>query len=99
WGDCNGDGDPDLPLFFGGPGVAFSEMPGFRTQLANGNYHGASWCDYDRDGDLDLVILGYYLGAWDSRALPSAQPPTPDLVLQNQGNGTFVNVASALGMD
>ena len=52
WGDMNGDGYPDLPLFTGGPGKTFNEIPGFRKLLANGNYHGAAWCDYNRDGKL-----------------------------------------------
>lgn len=88
WGDYNGDGYLDIPLFLGGPSRPFQEMPGFRDLLAEGNYHGASSCDYDRDGDLDLAILGYTLG----------ERLTPSLLLQNQGDGTFVNVAPQLGM-
>jgi hypothetical protein len=88
WGDFNGDGYPDLPLFTGGPGGLFTETPGFRDLLAEGNYHGASSCDYDRDGDVDLVILGYTLG----------ERLTPNILLQNQGDGTFANVAPVLGM-
>jgi hypothetical protein len=89
WGDLNGDGYLDLPLFTGGPGGVFTETPGFRALLAAGNYHGVSTCDYDRDGDLDMVILGYKLPARD----------TPNLLLQNQGDGTFIDVAPQLGMN
>lgn len=88
WGDYNGDGYLDLPLFAGGPRPPFTEMPGFRALLAQGNYHGASSCDYDRDGDPDLVILGYALG----------ERLTPNVLLRNEGDGTFANVAPALGM-
>jgi hypothetical protein len=118
WGDFNADGFPDLPLFTGGPGDGFAEIQGFRDLLAQGNYHGASWCDYDRDGDIDLVILGYDVsgpdidhGALvelgflprerdpdeDEVLLP--RPPTPNLLLQNQGDGTFLDVAPSLNMD
>lgn len=88
WADYNGDGILDIPLFWGQPNPPFTEMPGFRALLRHGNYHGASSCDYDRDGDIDLVILGYRLG---SRL-------TPNLLLQNQGDGTFIDVAPDLGM-
>jgi len=89
WADLNGDGYLDLPLFTGGPGGFFTETPGFRALLAGGNYHGVSTCDYDRDGDLDMVILGYKLPGRD----------TPNLLLQNQGDGTFIDVAPQLGMN
>ncbi|MBY0279289.1 CRTAC1 family protein [Candidatus Binatia bacterium] len=85
WGDYDGDGDPDLPLYHNDGDGTFSEIPGFRDLLANGNYHGAAWADYDRDGDLDLTMLPYATGA--------------TLLLQNQGDGTFTDVAQTLGMD
>jgi Calx-beta domain-containing protein/VCBS repeat protein/flagellar hook capping protein FlgD/ASPIC/UnbV protein len=101
WGDFNGDGYPDLPLFMGVPSGPLLEIPGFRDLLAHGNYHGTAWCDYDRDGDLDLVILGYNAGGFELGEKPAAtiRPPTPNLLLQNQGDGTFINVAPALGLD
>jgi len=85
WGDYDADGDLDLPLYRNDGNGTFSEMPGFRDHLAGGNYHGAAWADYDNDGDLDLIILPYERGS--------------TLLLQNQGDGTFVDVAPALGMD
>jgi hypothetical protein len=88
WADFNLDGYPDLPVFTGDGGGGFFETPGFRPLLAEGNYHGAASCDYDRDGDPDLVILGYTL---DERL-------TPNVLLRNQGDGTFTNVAPLLGM-
>jgi hypothetical protein len=58
WGDYDGDGRPDMPLYEN-TGTSFSEMPGMRSQLGDGNYHGSAWCDYDRDGRMDFVILPY----------------------------------------
>lgn len=86
WGDEDNDGDLDLPLYRNDGDGTFSEIPGFRDLLAGGNYHGSAWADYDGDGHLDLFILPY--GA-DSQAL----------LLHNRGDGTFENVAPALGMN
>lgn len=49
----------------------------------------AAFADYDLDGDLDL-----YVG---SEALPD--DPFPGLLYQNQGNGTFRDVAAAAGVE
>jgi len=88
WADFNGDGYLDLPMFTGIPGGNFVETPGVRALLAGGNYHGASTSDFDRDGDLDMVVLGYKL---PDRA-------TPNLFLRNNGDGTFTDIAPQLGM-
>ena len=87
WGDYDRDGDLDLPMFRNDGDGTFSEMPGFVGVLDKGNFHGSAWCDYDHDGDLDLVMLGYTI------------EPTKSKVLQNQGDGTFVDVGPQLGMD
>ena len=58
WGDLDADARPDLPLYQN-DGAEFVEMAGIRALLGNGNYHGAAWCDYDRDGDQDLVVMPY----------------------------------------
>jgi hypothetical protein len=84
WGDYDGDGDLDLPLYRNEGDGTFSEIPGFRDLLAGGNYHGAAWADYDNDGDLDLTILPY-----GSASI---------LLLQNQGDGRFIDVSPSLGM-
>jgi len=87
WGDVDADRDVDLPLQINGGRATFSEMPGFRPLLNNGNYHGAAWADYDRDGKLDLVMPSY-----DSLA-------THTLLVHNLGVDGFVDAAPALGMD
>ena len=48
-----------------------------------GNY-GSIWIDYDNDGDLDCYV-----------AKCGCDPA--DLLMRNEGNGTFVNMASAFG--
>jgi hypothetical protein len=88
WGDPDADGWLDLPLYKGYAGAAFGEMHGFRAHLAGGNYHGGAWCDYDRNGLPDIVILPYEVqgGA------------TSTLLLRNDGGGAFTNVTvEALG--
>ena len=45
---------------------------------------GASWADFDNDGDLDLYVSNYRLAR--------------NLLWQNQGDGTFVDVAQARGV-
>lgn len=87
WGDCDGDGDLDLPMFENQGNGTFAEMPGFRELLREGNYHGSAWSDYDGDGDPDLVMLSY------------AHIPTNTLLLRNDGGGTFVDVAPGQAMN
>ncbi|MBK9763307.1 MAG: VCBS repeat-containing protein [Flavobacteriales bacterium] len=48
-----------------------------------GNY-GSIWIDYDNDGDMDCFV-----------AKCGCDPA--DLLMRNEGNGTFVNMASAFG--
>jgi tetratricopeptide (TPR) repeat protein len=49
----------------------------------------ASWADYDNDGDLDL-----YVGNETNEGLDA-----PCQLFQNQGNGTFVDVAARAGVE
>ncbi len=58
WGDFNGDNLPDLAMYTN-IGGQFVETPGFRAALGDGNYHGGAWCDYDRDGVMELLLLPY----------------------------------------
>lgn len=88
FGDADGDGLPDLPMYLN-DGSTFIEMPGVRAQLGNGNYHGASWCDYDRDGDMDFVIMPY----------GGAESSYNRIHLFENRPGGFVDVAPTLGMD
>jgi hypothetical protein len=91
WGDYNNDGYPDLAMYRGGPNGVFEEIPGFRDILADGNYHGIAWCDFDRDGDLDVVLVGY-------TGIDGGEP-TPTRLLRNDGEAGFTDIAPSQGMD
>jgi len=93
WGDYDGDGHPDLPLFHSNGDGSFTQIPGFGALLDLGNYHGVSWCDFDRDGDLDVVLLGY------SGPDDDGEGVTPTRLLRNDGPAGFVDLAPALGMN
>ena len=62
----------------------------------------AAWGDYDNDGRLDLFVCGEYrLRPDPNRAIPSSQRPDPRnrcRLYHNQGDGTFVDVAAAAGV-
>lgn len=92
WGDADGDGIPDLPPYKVQPNGELIAIPGFHDLLAEGNYHGGAWCDYDRDGDEDFMILGYV-------GVEGGIAPTPSRLLRNDGPAGFIDVAPALGLD
>lgn len=98
WGDYNNDGQPDL--FVGshlGPSqlweqddLTFSEIAsevGVPSDNAAMTF-GASWTDYDLDGDLDLYITNYNQGTGPHNWL-----------LRNHEGEYFEEVAEAAGID
>lgn len=99
--DIDNDGDEDVFLAHGftstgtqscelfindGTGT-FTEEAALRGANVIGNCFSASFGDYDRDGFLDIYV-GVYgpLNTWTSNVL-----------LRNNGNGTFTNVTTATG--
>ena len=69
FGDYDNDGDADAYLGRSGPGILlrndFATTGGFTsvavtgTPLATSLVDGAAWADFDRDGLLDLYLVGY----------------------------------------
>jgi hypothetical protein len=70
----------------------------------------ALWFDYDRDGDLDLLILNYVRwtpetdvfcsadGKEKSYCTPEAYAGATSWLFRNRGNGTFEDVTAASGL-
>jgi len=73
---------------------------------------GATFLDYDRDGLLDLFVCNYV--AWDSAGEkscfmsatgqrdycgPLTLAPEGDILYRNNGDGTFTDVSTSIGLD
>lgn len=94
WGDYNLDGLLDLfvskwgnqsdLLYRNAGGGTFSEVGGSAGLNDPGDGQGASWGDFDNDGDLDL-FLTRYVGQ-------------PNMLFRNNGNGTFTDIAASMGV-
>jgi hypothetical protein len=113
------DGDADLDLYaandFGGgnslfinEGGTFIERAGERGVLDQGYAMGASFSDYDNDGDLDLHVtkMSSTAGRRILARLSSSELPSRDrldelasgnALYQNTGGGVFRNVTSEAG--
>lgn len=118
-GDYNNDGWQDLFITAFGENMLFrnngdgtfsdvSKLTGISGE--KGFWAGASWADYDRDGDLDLYVTGYVkyidfgltdedLAAEEPPSInPSSFRPERNLFYRNNGNGTFTEVAKEAGI-
>lgn len=120
-GDYDNDGDPDIFITTVGRNHLLQNNDGVfwdvtDTAGVGGDEHqwftSAGFCDYDRDGDLDLFVCNYV--KW-SRAIDFAVnyqltgigraygPPTNfegtnNILYRNNGDGTFSDVSAAAGM-
>jgi len=99
--DVNNDGHLDLYLCrFGAPNLLFINQGDgtFREEaaargLAVVDASGmAAFCDYDRDGDLDVYVQ---TNMFDAARAPGGQK---DYLFRNRGDGTFENVTVAAGI-
>jgi hypothetical protein len=80
-----------------------------------GFWTGASWGDFNRDGHVDLYICGYvryafrpeFIGSSSRQFMatvpfmlnPSSYEPERNLLLRNNGDGTFTDVAKSAGVE
>lgn len=90
--DFDNDGDPDLLLYATSfPGQPLEEKTALLRNEGNGVFEDISatlgddpagvadalWCDFDHEGDLDLLL---------------ARPDKGDMIFQNNGDGGFTNI-------
>lgn len=89
WADYNNDGFLDLYvvmednnnnlLFSNNGNGTFSQITAGVLVTDNGKSRGAAWCDYDLDGDLDLVVPNYL---------------QTNFLYRNDGGGNFTKVTN-----
>lgn len=116
WADVDGDGREDVFVYRWGfqqlllnRGDRFedvSERAGLRRWM---NANSACWLDYDRDGDVDLYVAGYFrddIDMWNlasTRIMQSsfefATNGGHNVLFSNRGDGTFEDVTAAMGCD
>jgi hypothetical protein len=98
WGDADGDGSPDLYVSLGAnlgqslkanrlyrnAGDRFEETSS-RAGASDpaGRGRGVTWIDYDRDGRLDVFVANFR---------------SPNVLLHNEGGGTFIDRAPQAGL-
>jgi len=116
WGDFDNDGWEDLLLYRYGRPELFRNNEG-RAFMAVGeraglpawvNVNSATWFDYDRDGNLDLFIAGYWpdnVNLWKletTKIMPEsfeyANNGGRKYLLRNRGDGTFEDRTEAMGI-
>ncbi len=109
FGDYNNDGCPDLYIVNGGgskgePGLqdalyrnncdgTFTDITGRAGIRDKLNGRGAAWADYNSDGYLDLYVANYGSIADDGTWVAQ-----PNILYENNGNGTFTDVTKKAGV-
>ncbi|MBI5198317.1 MAG: CRTAC1 family protein [Nitrospirae bacterium] len=79
-------------LFQNNGGVIFSDVTVPAGLVAEGDWHGAVWGDYNNDGLQDLFQSGGGGGG-------QGYIGTANRLYKNQGTGTFVDIAVSAGVD
>jgi hypothetical protein len=117
-GDFDNDGDDDLFVTAVGQSRLFRNDKGVFTDvtkqagLAGPNEFStsAAWVDFDRDGNLDLVVANYVQwtpqtdlfctldGTNKSYCTPESYKGASPRLWRNRGNGTFEDVTSKAGL-
>lgn len=100
-GDYDGDGDPDVYLVARGPNrLLRNEGDGTFTEVTDlAGVGDPSWSvaaafgDFDGDGDLDL-----YVGNYIEIVEYPDHVAYPNVLYENRGDGTFVEVTAAFGV-
>ncbi len=116
WGDYDNDGYEDLFLYRWGRSEIFHNERGERfTRVTDeaglpawANINTAVWLDFDRDGDLDLFMGGYYaetVNLWklaNTRMMPESFEYATNggrkYLFENQGGGRFTEIAERVGL-
>src|SRR5437868_4320789 len=107
-GDYDNDGATDLAVstvgsirLFHNEKGRFNDVTEAAGIRSDGLYLGLTFIDYDHDGDLDLFVTR--TTGFAASKLPSPKtPPAPlrysNLMLRNNGNGTFTDVTESIGL-
>jgi len=115
FGDYDNDGFEDLLLYKWGKPELFHNEQGRRfTRVASAsmpawaNINTAVWLDYDRDGQLDLFLAGYYperINLWqlaDTKMMPESFEYATNggrkYLYRNLGQGRFEEVSAKVGL-
>ena len=114
-GDVDGNGYPDVYSAHWGPDRLWLNRGDGRFEKAQGMDDdgwsaGATFFDFDRDGDLDLYLVRYVrYQIGDASCLtdaggpdycgPLKYPGVSDRLYRNRGDGTFEDVSLAAGFD
>ncbi len=111
WGDYNNDGRPDLyvsrkgsaNLLFRNDGAkGFTDVTRQAGVAEPIHSFGTMFLDYDNDGWLDLLVLGYYTETLaDIPAFHLGLPNKAEVprLYHNNGDGTFRDVTKSMGLD
>lgn len=111
WGDATGDGWEDLlvagygfaTLYEHNGNATFTDTTDATGIPQDGLVLGAAWGDADADGDLDLFLARYTPTAADGSEQPVGglddQPGVSNVLLENDGDGTFTPVSEQAGID